>query len=191
MSASPFEITQLLLKWRNGDSRALDELMPLVYEELHRIAGHYMAAERPGHTLQTTALINEAYLRLIDYKNTRWQDRAHFFAVAAQAMRRILVEHARARHAAKRGGGISEAPLEEATLQAQEQAAELIALDVALTALADIDPRKSQVVEMRYFGGLTVEETAEILGVSPVTVMRDWSTAKAWLLRAMTEGQAR
>ncbi len=189
MPAPPGEITQLLLEWSKGDTGALDRLMPLVYEELRQLARRYMAGERPGHTLQTTALINEAYLRLIDHKEMQWQNRAHFFGVAAQAMRRILVDHARTRDAAKRGGGAPKASLEDAAV-VPERPAELIALDEALTDLATIDPRKSQVVELRYFGGLSVEETAEVLGVSPVTVMRDWSTAKAWLLRAMSQRQA-
>lgn len=152
------------------------------------MARNYMAAERPGHTLQTTALINEAYLRLIDHRDMSWQNRAHFFAVAAQAMRRVLVDHARTRDAAKRGGGAPKASLEDAAV-IPERPTELIALDEALSDLATIDPRKSQVVELRYFGGLSVEETAEVLGVSPVTVMRDWSTAKAWLLRELTKGK--
>ncbi len=190
MPAPPREITDLLLEWRAGDTRALDRLIPLVYEELRRLARHYMAAERRGHTLQTTALINEAYLRLIDQGEMRWQNRAHFFAVAAQAMRHVLVDYARARHAAKRGGGAPKPSLEEAPLVAQKQAPELVALDDALRDLAAVDPRKSHVVELRYFGGLSVEETAEVLGVSPVTVMREWRTAKAWLLRAISQGQA-
>ena len=188
MPAPPREITQLLLKWRNGDKAALDVLMPRVYEELRKMARHYMAAERPGHTLQTTALINEAYLRLIDHKEMRWQNRAHFFAVAAQAMRRVLVDHARSRDAAKRGGGAIKASLEDAA-EIPARRLELVALDAALNDLAAIDPRMSQVVELRYFGGLSVEETAEVLGVSPVTVMRDWSAAKAWLLRELTKGK--
>jgi RNA polymerase sigma factor (TIGR02999 family) len=189
MPALPREITQLLLAWRNGDSSALDKLMPLVYEELRGLAKHYMAAERPGHTLQTTALINEAYLRLIDHKEMRWQNRAHFFGVAAQAMRRVLVDHARTRDAAKRGGGTPKASLEDAAV-IPERSVDLIALDEALNDLATLDPRKSRMVELRYFGGLSVEETAEVLGVSPVTVMRDWSAAKAWLLRAISRRQA-
>jgi len=188
MPAPPREITELLLKWSNGDKGALDKLMPLVYRELRPLARHYMGGERPGHTLQTTALINEAYLRLVDHKKMHWQNRAHFFAVAAQVMRRILIDHARTRHAAKRGGGAVKVPLEDAAVIPQSSA-ELIALDEALRDLAAFDPRKSQVVEMRYFGGLSVDETAEVLGVSPVTVMRDWSTAKAWLLRAMSQGK--
>jgi len=187
MPAPPGEITQLLLEWRKGDRSAPERLMPLVHEELHRLAKHYMAAERPGHTLQTTALINEAYLRLIHHKEMSWQNRAHFFAVAAQVMRRILVDYARTRDAVKRGGGALKASLDEAASVAQERAGELVALDDALNDLATLDPRKSQVVELRYFSGLSVEEAAEVLGVSPVTVMRDWRSAKAWLLRAISE----
>jgi len=179
-------ITQLLIEWRDGDETALDRLIPLVYEELRRLAHHYMRRERPGHTLQTTALVNEVYLRLVDHRGMRWQNRAHFYAVAAQAMRRILVDHARSRNYLKRGGDVKMIRLEEAATVVQKQAADLVALDDALSELAAIDPRKSQIVEMRYFGGMSVEETAEVLGVSPVTVMRDWSTAKAWLLRAMS-----
>jgi RNA polymerase sigma factor (TIGR02999 family) len=179
-------ITQLLIEWRDGDETALDRLIPLVYEELRRLAHHYMRRERPGHTLQTTALVNEVYLRLVDHRGMRWQNRAHFYAVAAQAMRRILVDHARSRNYLKRGGDVKMIRLEEATTVVLKQAADLVALDDALSELAAIDPRKSQIVEMRYFGGMSVEETAEVLGVSPVTVMRDWSTAKAWLLRAMS-----
>lgn len=160
--------------------------MPLVYQELRRLARHYMRRERAGHTLQTSALVNEAYLKLVDHKGMRWQNRAHFYAVASQAMRRILVDHARSRHYAKRGGGAQMVELDEAATVARKQAADLVALDDALTALSAIDPRKSQVVEMRYFGGMSVEETAEVLGISGVTVMREWSTAKAWLLRAMS-----
>jgi RNA polymerase sigma factor (TIGR02999 family) len=186
MPAPPSQITQLLLAWRNGDKTALDKLMPRVYKELRKMARHYMAAERPGHTLQTTALINEAYLRLVDHKEMRWQNRAHFFGVAAQAMRRVLVDHARSRDAAKRGGGAINASLEEAA-EIPAKTVELVALDAALNDLAAIDPRASQVVELRYFGGLSVEETAEVLQVSPVTVMRDWRAARAWLLRAISQ----
>jgi RNA polymerase sigma-70 factor, ECF subfamily len=186
VTSSPKSITQLLIEWRDGDETALNRLIPLVYEELHRLAHHYMRRERPGHTLQTTALVNEAYIRLVDHKGMRWQNRAHFYAVAAQAMRRILVDYARSRDCAKRGGGAIRVELEEATTVVQRQASDLVALDVALSELAALDPRKSQIVEMRYFGGMSVEEMAEVLRVSPVTVMRDWSTAKAWLLRAMS-----
>src|SRR6266404_3952862 len=156
MTPSSESITQLLTEWRDGDKTALDRLIPLVYEELRRLAHHYMRRERPGHTLQTTALINEAYIRLVDHKGMRWQNRAHFYAVAAQAMRRILVDHARAREYAKRGGGARMVELDEAATVAQEQAAEMVALDEALTDLAAVDPRQSRVVELRYFGGMSV-----------------------------------
>ena len=186
VAPSQKSITQLLIEWRDGDETALNKLIPLVYEELRRLAHHYMRRERPGHTLQTAALVNEVYLRLVDHKGMQWQNRAHFYAVAAQAMRRILVDHARSRNYLKRGGNVKMIRLEEAATVVQKQAADLVALDDALSELAAIDPRKSQIVEMRYFGGMSVQETAEVLGVSPVTVMRDWSTAKAWLLRAMS-----
>jgi RNA polymerase sigma factor (TIGR02999 family) len=185
VTPSPKSITQLLIEWRDGDETALNRLIPLVYEELHRLAHHYMRRERPGNTLQTTDLVNEAYLRLADHKGMRWQNRAHFYAVAAQAMRRILVDHARSRSCAKRGGGERRVGLNEASDLAQDKAAEMIMLDDALTELAALDQRKSKIVELRYFGGMSVEETAEVLGISPVTVMREWSTAKGWLLRAM------
>jgi len=186
MTPSSESITQLLTEWRDGDETALDRLIPLVYEELRRLAHHYLRRERPGYTLQTSALVNEAYLRLVDHKGMRWQNRAHFYAVAAQAMRRILVDHARSRDAAKRGGGANLIGLDEAATAAQMQAANLLALNEALNQLALIDKRKSRIVELRYFGGMSVEETAEVIGVSPVTVMREWSSAKAWLLRAIS-----
>jgi RNA polymerase sigma factor (TIGR02999 family) len=186
MSAPAGEITQWLIDWRNGDKEALEKLAPRVYGELHRLARHYMAGERSGHTLQSSDLINELYLRLIDHRAMDWQNRAHFFAVAAQAMRHILVDYARARNTTKRGAGIARASLDEAAV-ADLQAAELVDLDEALQDLAVLDPRKSQVVELRYFGGLSVEETARVLSISPVTVMREWRAAKAWLLRALTE----
>lgn len=186
MTPSPKSITELLIQWREGDETALNDLMPLVYEEMRRLARYYMRRERPGHTLQTGALVNEAYLRLVEHKGMRWQNRAHFYAVASQAMRRILVDHARARHYAKRGGGGQMVELDEAEGMFQKQAANIVALDDALTDLSAIDPRKSQIVEMRYFGGMSVEETATVLGISPVTVMREWRTAKAWLLRAIS-----
>jgi RNA polymerase sigma-70 factor, ECF subfamily len=185
-SPPPHQVTQLLVRWREGDRRALDELMPLVYEELHRLAAHYMRGERPGHTLQTSALVNEAYLRLAGNEDIQWQDRAHFFAIAAQAMRRILVDHARRRGGQKRGGDAHKVALDEALLVSAERAAEVVALDDALARLAEIAPRKSQLVELRFFGGLDIEETAEVLQVSPGTVMRDWTFAKAWLRREMT-----
>jgi RNA polymerase sigma factor (TIGR02999 family) len=183
------EITQLLLAWNAGDAQALDQLMPLVHDELHLLAHRYMAGERDGHPLQTTALVNEAYLRLIDSSRVRWQNRAHFFAVSAQLMRRILVDVARARRQLKRGGDAVQVSLDEALTVSTQPGADLIALDDALTALAAFDERKSKVVELRFFGGLTVEETAEVLKVSVMTVMRDWGLAKAWLLREMDRGR--
>jgi RNA polymerase sigma-70 factor (ECF subfamily) len=181
------EVSGLLRAWGDGDRDALDRLTPVVYDELRRLARRYMRGERPGHSLQTTALVNEAYMRLVDYKSMQWQNRAHFFAVSSQLMRRILVEHAR-RHNLKRGGGVQHVSLEETAIVDDDRPADLVALDDAMNALARIDPRKVQVVEMRFFGGLSVEETAEVLKVSPVTVMRDWSTAKAWLYRELTGG---
>jgi RNA polymerase sigma factor (TIGR02999 family) len=182
---SPKEITRLLIAWGDGDQSALEELAPLVHSELHRIAHHYMGRERPGHTLQTSALINEAYIRLIDWKNVRWQNRAHFFAVSAQLMRRILVDFSRDRHDLKRGGGALRVSLGEATAFTVERGTDLVALDEALSALAELDRRKGQVVEMRFFGGLSVEEVAAVLKVSKETVMRDWRLAKVWLLREL------
>ena len=180
------QITQLLDRWREGDRGALDELMPLVYNELHRLAAGYMRGERTGHTLQTSALVNEAYLRLVGHDEIQWQNRAHFFAVAAHAMRRVLVDHARRRLSRKRGGGIIKVALDEALIVSAERAAELVALDEALARLAEVSPRKSELVELRFFGGLSVEEAAEILKVAPGTVMRDWTFAKAWLRREIT-----
>jgi RNA polymerase sigma-70 factor (ECF subfamily) len=185
--AAEADISSLLRAWSDGDQRALERLTPIVYDELHRLARRYMKRERPGHSLQTTALVNEAYMRLVDYKRMQWQDRAHFFADSSQLMRRILVDHAR-RHNLKRGGGVPHVSLEEAALVGGNRAADLVAIDDAMNALARLDPRKVQVVEMRFFGGLSVEETAQVLKVSPVTVMRDWSTAKAWLHRELTGG---
>jgi len=182
---SPNEITRLLVAWGEGDESALAELAPLVYEELHRLAHHYMGGERAGHTLQTTALVNEAYLRLVDWKNVRWQNRAHFFAVSAQFMRRILVDFARARGYHKRGGGAQPVALDETAVLADDKGTDMVALDDALNALARLDPRQSRVVELRFFGGLNVEETAEVLKVSPATVGRDWSLARAWLHREL------
>jgi len=186
---SPNEVTQLLLAWSDGDPAALDKLIPLVYEELHRLAQGYLHREAPGHTLQTTALVNEAYLRLIDWKSMRWQNRAHFFGVSAQLMRRILVDFARSRHYAKRGGGGHRVSLDEAAVVSAERDADFLALDEALARLAAIDPRKSQVVELRFFEGLSVEEIAEVLKVSPRTVMREWSLARAWLYRELSAKQ--
>ena len=181
------DISTLLRAWSDGDQGALAQLTPIVYDDLHCLAQRYMKRERPGHSLQTTALVNEAYMRLVDYKRMQWQNRAHFFAVSAQLMRRILVERAR-RHNQKRGGGVQHVSLEEAAVVGSHRAADLVALDDAMNALARLDPRKVQVVEMRFFGGLSVEETAEVLKVSAVTVMRDWSTAKAWLYRELGGG---
>src|SRR6266571_2118098 len=186
-SMSVDDISQLLRAWSDGDQFALGELTPIVYAELRRLAHRYMRGERPGHSLQTTALVNEAYMRLVDYHRMQWQNRAHFFAVSSQLMRRILVDHAR-RHNVKRGGGAQHVSLEEAAVMGGARAADLVALDDAMNALARLDPRKVQVVEMRFFGGLSVEETAEVLKVSAVTVMRDWSTAKAWLYRELGGG---
>jgi RNA polymerase sigma-70 factor (ECF subfamily) len=184
-TTSPHEVTRLLLDWNNGNQAALDKLMPLVDRELHRLAHHYMRSEKAGHTLQTTALVNEAYLRLVDQRHVHWKNRAHFFALSAQLMRRILVDHARKRKYAKRGGDAHQVSFDEAVLVSRERGADLIALDDALNRLADIDSRKSKVVELRFFGGLSVEETAEALSVSPLTVKRDWSMAKAWLYNSL------
>ena len=180
-------VCELLRAWSDGDTSALERLTPFVYEELHRLARRYMRGERPDHSLQTTALVNEAYMRLVGYERMQWQNRAHFFAVSAQVMRRILVEHAR-RHNLKRGGGVPHVSLDEAALVGGHRPADLVALDDALNALAHLDPRKAQVVEMRFFGGLNVDETADVLKVSPATVMRDWSTAKTWLYRELAGG---
>ncbi len=177
-------MTQLLLAWRSGDPAALEELTPLVYEELRRLARHYMGNERVGHTLQATALVNEAYLRLVDIHKVQWQNRAHFFAMSARLMRRILVDSARSRKYQKRGAGAQKVSLDEGLLVV-EPGRDLVALDDALEALAQVDERRSKVVEMRFFGGLSVEETAEALGVSVDTVMRDWKLAKVWLLREL------
>ena len=189
MSASPQDVTQLLVAWRNGDESARDELMPLVYQELHRLAQQYMSRERPGHTLQTSALVNEAFLRLVDQRDVQWQNRAHFFGIAGQMMRRILVDHARNRRYAKRGGGAAQVSLDEELIVSEERSAEVVALDEALGRLAAFDQRKSQVVELKFFGGLSIEETAEVLGVSPGTVMRDWTLARAWLRREMSDNK--
>jgi RNA polymerase sigma-70 factor, ECF subfamily len=187
--SSPLEISALLIDWSNGDKAALDKLLPLVERELHRLAHSYMKKEKPDHTLQTSALVNEAYLRLVDQRHTRWQNRAHFFGIAAQIMRRILLNHARDQHRVKRGGEAVQVSLSEVAMVSGEKSAELLALDEALQRLADFDLRKSQVVELRYFGGMSVEETAEVLRVSPVTVMRDWNLAKAWLARELEDAR--
>jgi len=182
-NVSQEDITGLLLKWGSGDKAALDQLIPIVYEELRRLARGQMRRERPDHSLQTTALVNEAYIRLVDYNRISPQDRSHFLAIAAQAMRRILIERARSRKSTKRGSGGPKVSLEEAANLADSRDAEMLALDEALINLAAIDPRKSQIVELKYFGGLTINETAEVLGVSTPTVERDWQMAKIWLHR--------
>jgi RNA polymerase sigma factor (TIGR02999 family) len=180
-SVSPQEVTQLLADWRHGNDVALAELTPLIYEELRRLAHHQMGGQRPGHTLQTTALVNEAYLRLTSQISPSWQSRAHFFAVAARAMRQILVNYAKSNQAQKRGGGAFKVELDEAAIVSPEQSKEIVGLHEALDRLATLDSRKAQVVELKYFGGLTYEETAEVLKISPVTVRRDWEFARAWL----------
>jgi len=182
------EVTQLLRAWSGGDESAFEKLVPLVYEELHQLAHHYMVRERPGHTLQTSALVNEAYLRLIDASQVAWESRAHFFAVSANIMRRILVQFARSHRSGKRGGGAGVADFDIALLPSPEGDEDLIALDDALDALAGNDPREAKVVELRFFGGLSVEETAEVLKVGEKTVRRDWNHAKAWLLDEMRRG---
>jgi RNA polymerase sigma factor (TIGR02999 family) len=190
MSPSTKDVTQLLHAWSQGQDAALEELVPLVHQELRRLARKHMLGERPGHTLQATALVNEAYLRLVNSRKVNWQNRAHFFAISAQLMRRILVDYARARGYQKRGGGVPKVTLDEAWMGPQEKGHDLVALDDALNVLAGVDPRKSKVVELRFFGGLNVEETAEVLKVSPDTVLRDWRLAKAWLAREMRKAGA-
>ena len=185
-SPPPQDVTQLLIDWGNGNHVALDQLMPLVYTELRELARRYIRRERPEHTLETTALIHEAYLRLVDQSQVSWENHAHFFGIAARLMRQILIEHARRRARAKRGGGAGKISLDEAATVSQARAAELLALDDALARLAAIDLRKSQVVELRFFGGLSVEEAAQVLHVAPNTVLRDWRMAKAWLHREIS-----
>src|SRR5262245_19966654 len=185
-SAAPSEITQLLADWSGGNQAALERLVPLVYQELRKLAHNYMKKERAGHTLQTTALVNEAYLRLVDQKSVHWRNRAHFFAIAARMMRRILIDYARKRGYAKYGAGAPHVLLDEEAVLSPERAADLIALDDALTGLADLDPQQSRVVELRFFGGLSIEETAEFLGLCVDKVKREWSTAKAWLYQEMS-----
>ena len=184
-SSSSHTVTQLLRAWRQGDAAALDRLVPMVYQKLRRLARHYMAGQRPGHTLQATALVNEAYMRLIDCEQVNWKDRAHFFAISAQMMRRVLVEFARARQYQKRGAGARKTSLDEGVIASPQRGQDLVALDDALQALAAEYPRQAQVVELRFFGGLSVEETAEVLHVSAITVMRDWQLAKVWLAREL------
>ena len=185
----PKSVTQLLVAWSDGDPTALNQLLPLVNEELRRLARSYMRRERPNHTLQTTALVNEAYMRLVDQKQVHWQNRAHFLAIAAQLMRRILVDYARRRQYQKRGAGALQVTLSDAESLTDEKAPDLVALDEALTELDKMDSRRSRVVELRFFGGLSIEETAEVLKVSPTTVERDWTIAKAWLHKTMTSGK--
>jgi RNA polymerase sigma-70 factor (ECF subfamily) len=187
MATAPEDVTALLVAWGQGDDRAFEQLVPLVHGELRRLAHRQMSGERPDHTLQTTALVNEAYLRLVDITRVQWQDRTHFLSMSARLMRRILVDHARSRQFLKRGGGAQKVELDEAAMANLQPGCDFVALDDALRALAAIDERKSKVVEMRFFGGLSVDETAAVLEVSPETVMRDWRLAKAWLLRELGE----
>jgi RNA polymerase sigma factor (TIGR02999 family) len=184
------EITQLLAEWSDGNQSALDELYPLVYDELHRLARRYMSRERKGHTLQTTALINEAYVRLVDQRNVHWANRSHFFAISAQIMRRILIDHARRHAYAKRGGGAQQVSLDEALTISSARGSDLLRLDEALKILSEMDSRRSQVVELRYFGGLNNEEIAGVLNVSENTVTRDWNMARAWLYQQLSESAA-
>ena len=186
MTSVSHDVTKLLKDWSDGDQSVPDQLMPLVYDELRRLAHQYMRREKPGHTLQTSALVNEAYVRLVDQNNIQWESRAHFFGIAARLMRQILVDQARRRNFAKRGGGAIRVSLNEATIVAQEQSASVMALDDALKSLEQIDPRKSRIVELRFFGGMSIEETAEALKVSPGTVMREWTFARAWLRNEMS-----
>ena len=186
MTHAPHEVTKLLKAWSDGDQSALDKLMPLVYDELHRLAHQHMRRERPGHMLQTSALLNEAYLRLVDQSQIPWESRAHFFAIAARLMRQILVDEARRRSSAKRGGGTIQVPLDEAGTIVQQQSVNVMALDDAMKSLEQIDERKSRIIELRFFGGMSIDETAEVLKVSSATVMRDWTFARAWLRKEMT-----
>ena len=183
---SPHEITQLLAEWSDGNQTALNKLYPLVYDELHRMANRYMKRERQDHTLQTTALIHEAYVRLVDQKNVHWANRAHFFAISAQIMRRILIDHARGHAYAKRGGGAQKVSLDETAIVASGPASNMLLLDEALNRLAEMDPRRGQVVELRYFGGLNNEEIADVLKISENTVTRDWNMARAWLYQELS-----
>ena len=187
MEIAPHQVTRLLQEWSDGDETALEQLMPLVHDELHQLAHQHMLREGPGHILQTSALINEAYLRLVDQPEIRWQNRAHFFGIAARIMRLILVDEARKRNSAKRGGATIQVSLHEAMTVPQEQAANVVALDDALKSLEAIDSRQSEIVELRFFGGLSIDETAEVLKVSPGTVMRDWTFARAWLRNEMSQ----
>jgi len=190
MTCSPKSVTQLLVAWGRGESAARDQLIPLVYDELHRLAHRYMRREQPGVTLQTSALVNEAYLRLVDQKFVQWKNRAHFFGIAAQLMRRILVDYARRRGNQKRGGDVLLITLDETAVVSNDRAAEVVALDDALIGLAKVDSRKSQLVELRFFAGLSIKEAAEVLEVSEGTAMRDWTLAKAWLRREMVDDES-
>ncbi len=190
MDSSPSEVTQLLIAWSNGDQAARERLISVVYEELHRLARRYMRNESPAHTLQTSALVNEAFIRLVDQRNVHWQNRSHFFGIAAQMMRRILVDYARSRNYAKRGGGARKLSLDEGLIVSPERSEEVVAVHEALERLAKIDPRQAQIVELKFFGGLSNEETAEVLTVSPGTVARDWTMAKAWLRREISKSAA-
>lgn len=187
MTSSTPDVTELLIAWNEGNQESLERLLPAVYDELRKLARSYLRRERPDHTLQATALVHEAYLRLIDQNSVTWQNRAHFFGIAAQMMRRILVNHAVAKQTDKRGGGVQKLSLDEAISLAEERELDLIALDDALKTLAEFDPRQSQIVELRFFGGLSIEETAEVLNISPATIKREWSTAKMWLHRELTK----
>jgi RNA polymerase sigma factor (TIGR02999 family) len=184
---SKHQVTQLLIEWSNGNKAALDQLMPLIYEELRRLAHRHLSRERPDHTLQTTALVNEAYLRLVNRENVHWQNRAHFFAISAQLMRCILVDHARSLAYTKRGGGARKIEFDEAMIVSEGRAADVVALDDALKELASFDPQQSSIVELRFFGGLTIDETAEALSLSPATIKREWVSAKAWLYNELAK----
>ena len=188
MGTDADNVTRLLLEWSQGNEQALEEMLPLIYEELHRLAHNFLYRERPGHTLQTTALVHEAYLKLIDQRDARWQNRAHFFAIAAQAMRRILIDSARRHIAEKRGGGGEKLSLDEVATISLEPDTNLLALDEALNRLAQIDSSQGRIIELRYFGGLTIEETAEVMKLSPATIKREWAMARAWLHQALTQG---
>lgn len=185
MASPPTEITQLLINWANGDQSALNKLMPIVYAELHRLAHHYMSRERPGHTIQTTALVNEAYLKLVDQRKTRWQNRSQFFAISAQLMRRILVDHARSHAYEKRGGGLRRVSLADVGDSSPINARDIVSIDEALSRLTEIDPRQGQIVELRFFAGLTIQETAEVMSLSPATIKTEWRTARAWLYQQL------
>lgn len=189
MESTPGDVTLLLAQWRNGDATALDKLIPLIHDELRRLAHNFLKRERVDHTLQTTALINEAYIRLSSQNRVDWQSRAHFFAVSSQLMRRILVDYARSRNYVKRGGGSKHVSLDEVTIATEERGIDLLALDEALSRLAQVDTRKVQIVELRYFGGLDHDEVAEVIGVSAITVKREWARARAWLYRELSQAE--